>query len=67
MIKKIDMAICDICGAMDFAKRIVGQYNSIDYDVPDGWTHGKNQFLCICPACTAKLNGGAVNDGKRAV
>ena len=55
MIKQIYVCECDICGAVVPAKA-KNYRNETDYVLPDGWTHGKNTDICICPACAAKLN-----------
>ena len=55
MIKQIYVCECDICGAVEKAKA-TNYRNETDYVLPDDWTHGKNSEICICPACTAKLN-----------
>lgn len=57
MIKQIYVCECDICGAVEKAKAVNAYRNDTDYQMPDDWTHGKNSEICICPACSSKLNG----------
>lgn len=57
MIKQIYVCECDICGAVEKAKAVNAYRNDTEYQMPDNWTHGKNSEICICPACSAKLNG----------
>lgn len=56
MIKQIYVCECDICGAVEKAKAVNAYRNDTEYQMPNDWTHGKNSEICICPACTAKLN-----------
>lgn len=57
MIKQIYVCECDICGAVEKAKAVNAYRNDTEYQMPNNWTHGKNSEICICPACSAKLNG----------
>lgn len=57
MIKQIYVCECDICGAVEKAKAVNAYRNDTEYQMPNDWTHGKNSEICICPTCSAKLNG----------
>ena len=66
-IKKKMVAICDICGYMvdaielDEKDKSTWCSDDLNYNVPDAWTHGKEGTIDICPKCTKKLTGSAVN------
>lgn len=65
MIKNITVAQCDICGKTVPAKRINGQYNDVEYTIPDGWHPGTNPGVHLCEVCSAALlreKGGIKND-----
>lgn len=56
MIKQIYVCECDICGAVEKAKAVNAYRNDTEYQMPNDRTHGKNSKICICPACSQKLN-----------
>lgn len=56
MIKQIYVCECDICGATENAKAVMWR-NETEYEIPDNWVRGNNKKVCICPECSAKLNG----------
>ena len=56
MIKPIYVCECDICGAIENAKAVTWR-NETEYEIPDNWVRGNNKKVCICPTCSAKLNG----------
>lgn len=56
MIKLIYVCECDICGVIENAKAVTWR-NETEYELPDNWVRGNNKKVCICPACSAKLNG----------
>lgn len=58
MIKQIWIAQCDICGASQNAKHVLGRYNDSEYTLPDGWIYGNNKNMAICSECAKKLNRG---------
>lgn len=60
MIKQIYVCECDICGAVEKAKAVNAYRNDTEYQMPNDWTHGKNSEICICPTCSAKLNGSKI-------
>ena len=39
MLKQIWIAECDLCGKIERAKAVSGQYNETDYTLPDGWSY----------------------------
>ena len=55
MIQKRTVCICDICGHIENAREVLGQYNETGYSAPEGWSKGKSPTVDICPACAAKL------------
>lgn len=58
MIKKITVAICDICGFTEQAKPYDAGRNETDYTLPDKWGRGQNKDFCICPKCAGKIGIG---------
>lgn len=54
-IKKIAMAVCDICGKMEKAEEECRYYDSEYFKKPDGWFEGYVSDITICPECGKKL------------
>lgn len=59
MIKKITVAICDICGNIKEAKPVGSQHNETIYEIPDNWVRSQaNKEVHICNVCSRKINMG---------
>ena len=56
MIKKMYVAICDVCGFTEKAKVVGSQYNEEIYGIPDGWGKGSTEGVHLCPSCFKKFN-----------
>lgn len=55
MIKKITVAVCDICGYTEKAKPSTWR-NETEYGLPDGWkTATGNSDVHLCPTCASIL------------
>lgn len=54
-IVKRYIAACDICGEIEDAKAVSGQYNETEYTVPDGWLKVSFSSVILCPKCRKKL------------
>lgn len=66
MIETIKVAVRDVCGAMEKAHEASTPYNEKVYDIPDGWRHGSNASICICPECVCRLGIAGKNPSRDA-
>ena len=55
MIKKVWIAQCDLCGKMEKARLVDGQYNEQQPTLPIGWSEGYNKDFHCCPECSKRI------------
>ena len=57
MLKQVWIAKCDLCGRVEQAKAVFGQYNETNYTIPEGWDTGHNKDFILCPECLSAIKG----------
>ena len=55
MIKKIWIAQCDLCGKMEKAMLVDGQYNEQQPTLPIEWGNGYTEDIHLCPECSKRM------------
>ena len=56
MLKLVTIAVCDICGKIEWAKEVPGRSGEMGCTLPDGWTPAPaNATVHLCPECARKL------------
>lgn len=55
MIKKVWIAQCDLCGKVENARMVTGQYNESEPALPTGWICGYNKDFHCCSECAKQI------------